>query len=111
VIDGQQPPQSLAALTAIRTAVERGAPLVAIGAAPRDRGGFWADLLGAVTGPEPAPGEYYASVTSAHSHISAPAPREFAVVDAFAPLVPLGAGQIVVNVRVALRHLPAVVDS
>src|SRR5262249_28953057 len=111
VVDGPQPPQSLAALGAIRKAVERGAPLVAIGAAPTERAGFWADLLGVVSGPEPPPGEYYATVTSAHSHISARAPREFAVVDRFVPLVALGAGKVVVNVRMALRDFPAVVES
>ncbi len=111
VVDGAQPPQSLGALAAIRAAVERGVPLVAIGAAPRERGGFWADLLGTVTGTAPPAGEYFATVTSAHSHISARASREFAVVDAFAPLVPLGAGKVVVNVRVALRDLAAVVES
>src|SRR5262245_10298573 len=110
VVDGPQPPQSLAALSAIRLAVERGVPLVAIGAAPRERAGFWADLLGAVAEPEPPAGEYFATVTSAHSHISARAPREFAVVDGFSPLTPLDSGKIVVNVRVALRDLAAVVE-
>jgi len=111
VVDGPQPPQSLAALSAIRLAVERGVPLVAIGAAPQERGGFWADLLGAVAEPEPPAGEYFATVTPVHSHISARAPREFAVVDGFTPLVPLDGGKIVVNVRVALRDLAAVVES
>jgi predicted dehydrogenase len=111
VVDGPQPPQSLAALSAIRQAVERGVPLVAIGAAPRERAGFWADLLGAVAEPEPPAGEYFATVTSVHSHISARAPREFAVVDGFTPLIPLDGGKVVVNVRVALRDLAAVVES
>ena len=64
-------PGSLAFLGAVRSAVERGAALVAIGAAPAERDGFWADLLGVIAGPEPPPGEYYARVTEAHSHISA----------------------------------------
>src|SRR5215831_18071066 len=110
VVDGPQPAQSLAVLSALRLAVERGAPLVAIGAAPVERDGFWADLLGAVAEPEPPAGEYFATVTSAHSHISARALREFAVVDGFSPLTPLDGGKIVVNVRVALRDLAAVVE-
>src|SRR5213594_2447212 len=71
IVDGPQPARPLAFLGAIRSAVERGAALVAIGAAPAERDGFWADLLGVIAGPEPPPGEYYARVTDAHSHISA----------------------------------------
>ena len=64
-----------------------------------------------IGGPEPPAGEYFAAVTSAHSHISDRAPREFAVVDGFVPLVPLGAGKAIVNVRVALRDHAAVVET
>src|SRR6266478_4833817 len=71
VVDGPQPAQPLQFLAAMRAAVERD--------------GFWADLLGAVAGPEPPPGEYYARVTEAHSHISARVTREFALVDGFVP--------------------------
>src|SRR5205823_7035852 len=89
VVDGRQPPQPRECLAALRAAVERGVPLLAIGVAPADRNGFWADLLGVIGGPEPPAGEYYAAVAPAHSHISDRVPREFAVVDAFVPLVPV----------------------
>jgi predicted dehydrogenase len=111
VVDGRQPAQSLETLSALRAAVERGVPLVAIGAAPEARDGFWADLLGVIGGPEAPAGEYFAVVTGAHSHISDRVPREFAVLDGLVPLVPLGPGNVVVNVRVALRDLPVVVES
>ena len=111
VVDGPQPAQPLAFLGAIRAAVERGAALVAVGCAPSERDGFWADLLGAVAGPEPPPGEYYARVTEAHSHISARVTREFAVVDGFVPLIPLADGKVIVDVSVALRDFAAVVET
>ena len=69
IVDGPQPARPLAFLGAVRSAVERGAALVAIGAAPAERDGFWADLLGVIAGPEPPPGEYYARVTEALSLI------------------------------------------
>ena len=53
VVDGLQPAQPREVLAAIRAAVERGAALLAIGAAPVERDSFWADLLGVVAGPEP----------------------------------------------------------
>src|SRR4029453_18506519 len=65
IVDGPQPARPLAFLGAVRSAVERGAALLAIGAAPAERDGFWADLLGVIAGPEPPPGEYYARVTDA----------------------------------------------
>jgi predicted dehydrogenase len=111
VVDGPQPAQPLAFLGAVRAAVEGGAALVAVGAAPVERDGFWADLLGVIAGPEPPPGEYYARVTDAHSHISARVTREFAVVDGFTPLIPLADGKVIVDVSVALRDLAAVVES
>src|SRR5437773_1449037 len=111
VVDGPQPAQPLEFLGAIRAAVERGAALLAVGCAPAERDGFWADLLGAVAGPEPPPGEYYARVTEAHSHISDRVTREFAVVDGFLPLIPIGAGKVIVDVSVALRDLAAVVET
>jgi len=111
VVDGPQPAQPLSTLAGLRAAVERGAALVAIGGVPTEGDGFWADLLGVVTGPAPPPGEYYATVTSTHSHLSDRVPREFTVVDGFVPLVPRGAGKVVLNVRVALRDLAAVVES
>ena len=111
VVDGRPSAQPIETLGALRAAVERGVPLVGIGAAPAERNGFWADLLGVISLPEPPAGEYFAAVTPAHSHISDRAPREFAVVDGFVPLVPLGAGKAIVNVRVALRDHAAVVES
>jgi predicted dehydrogenase len=111
VVDGPQPARPLSALAALRAAVERGASLVAIGGVPTERDGFWADLLGVVAGPEPPPGEYYARVTSAHSHISDRVTREFAVVDGFVPLIPLADGKVVVDVSVALHDLAAVVET
>ena len=110
VVDGPQPAHPLAFLSRVRAAVERGAALVAIGAAPVERDGFWADLLGVIAGPEPPPGEYYARVTDAHSHISARVTREFAVVDGFTPLIPLADGKVIVDVSVALHDLAAVVE-
>src|SRR5262245_33036102 len=92
LIDGRQPPQPLETLRALRAAVERGAALVAIGAAPAERSGFWADLLGVVAGPEPPVGEYFARLTEAHSHITARVARELSVLDRFAALAPLGDG-------------------
>jgi predicted dehydrogenase len=111
IVDGPQPARPLGFLAAVRSAVERGAALVAIGAAPAERDGFWADLLGVIAGPEPPPGEYYARVTEAHSHISARVPREFAVVDGFVPLIPLADGKVIVDVSIALHDLAAVVES
>jgi predicted dehydrogenase len=111
VVDGPQPARPLELLGGLRAAVERGVPLVAIGGAPTERDGFWADLLGAVAGPEPPPGEYYARVTEAHSHISARVSREFAVVDGFVPLIPLRDAKVIVDVSVALQDLAAVVES
>jgi predicted dehydrogenase len=111
VVDGPQPAQSLSALAALRGAVERGASLVAIGGVPTERDGFWADLLGVIAGPEPPAGEYYARVTSAHSHISDRVTREFAVVDGFVPLIPLADSKVIVDVSVALRDLAAVVET
>src|ERR1700704_3388220 len=111
VVDGPQPAQPLEFLGAIRAAVERGAALVAVGCAPAARDGFWADLLGAIAGPEPPPGEYYARVTDAHSHISARITREFALVDGFVPLIPIADGKVIVDVSVALRDLAAVVET
>ena len=109
VVDGPQPAQPMQFLASLRARVERGAALVAIGGAPVERDGFWADLLGAVAGPEPPAGEYYARVTEAHSHISDRVTREFAVVDGFVPLIPVGDGKVIVDVSVALRDLAAVV--
>jgi predicted dehydrogenase len=111
VIDGPQPAQPLERLAALRTAVEGGASLVAIGGAPIERDGFWAGLLGVIAGPEPPGGEYYARVTSAHSHISARVTREFAIVDGFVPLIPLAGGKVIVDVSVALRDVAAVVET
>src|SRR5262252_3295377 len=111
VVDGCQPARPLQFLAALRAAVERGSALVAIGAAPVERDGFWAELLGAVAGPEPPPGEYYARVTEAHSHISDRVTREFALVDGFVPLIPIADGKVIVDVSVALRDLAAVIET
>ena len=111
VVDGPQPAQPMQFLASLRARVERGAALVAIGGAPVERDGFWADLLGAVAGPEPPAGEYYARVTEAHSHISDRVTREFAVVDGFVPLIPIADGKVIVDVSVALRDLAAVVET
>src|SRR5262247_2120642 len=110
IVDGPQPARPLAFLGAFRSAVERGAALVAIGAAPAERNGFWADLLGVVAGPEPPVGEYFARLTEAHSHITARVAREFSVLDRFAALAPLGDGKVIMDVSVALRDLAAVVE-
>ena len=56
VVDGRPSAQPIEALGAIRAAVERGVPLVGIGAAPAERNGFWADLLGVIGGAEPPAG-------------------------------------------------------
>src|SRR6185369_15936547 len=45
VVDGRPSAQPIETLGALRAAVERGVPLVGIGAAPVERNGFWADLL------------------------------------------------------------------
>jgi len=111
VVDGPQPAQPLESLAALRAAVERGAALVAVGGAPAERDGFWADLLGVVAGLEPPAGEYYARVTAAHSHLSARVTREFAVVDAFVPLIPIAGGKVIVEVSIALRDFAAVVET
>src|SRR5262249_3304230 len=111
VVDGPQPPLPIDLLAAVRAAVERGAALVAVGVAPAERDGFWADLLGGIAGPEPPPGEYDARITEAHSHLTARATREFAVVDGFTPLIPLAHGKVIVDVSVALRNFAAVVET
>ena len=111
VVDGPQPPLPIEFLAAVRAAVEGGAALVALGAAPAERDGFWADLLGVIAGPEPPSGEYYARVTEAHSHLTARVTREFAVVDGFTPLIPLSRGKVIVDVNVALRNYAAVVET
>src|SRR4029450_8561145 len=56
IVDGPQPARPLAFLGAVRSAVERGAALLAIGAAPAERDGFWAELLGVIAGPGAPPG-------------------------------------------------------
>ena len=111
VVDGPQPAHPTAILGALWAAVERGGALLGIGCAPATRDGFWADLLGAVAAPAPPAGEYYARVTDAPSHISTRVTREFTVVDGFAPLIPAGEGRVIVDVSVALRDLPAVVET
>jgi predicted dehydrogenase len=110
LIDGPQPAQPLETLGALRAAVERGAALVAIGAAPAGCSGFWADLLGVIAGSEPPAGEYFARLTEAHSHITARVAREFTVLDRFVPLIPLADAKVIVDVSVALRDLAAVVE-
>src|SRR5262249_49026599 len=111
IVDGPQPPLPIEFLAAVRAAVERGVALVAVGAAPVERDGFWADLLGVIAGPEPPSGEYYARVTEAHSHLTARVAREFAVVDGFVPLIPLADGKVIVDVSVALHDLAAVLET
>jgi predicted dehydrogenase len=111
LVDGPQPARSIATLRALRAAVEGGLPLVAIGAAPAEASGFWADFLGVMASPEPPAGEYFARVTPAHSHITLRITPEFTVVDRFTPLIPLGPGKVVVDVSVALRDLAAVVET
>ncbi|HXJ77936.1 MAG TPA: Gfo/Idh/MocA family oxidoreductase [Candidatus Methylomirabilis sp.] len=111
IVDGPQPPLPIEFLGAIRAAVERGAALVAVGSAPAERGGFWADLLGVIASSEPPSGEYYARVTEAHSHLTARVTREFAVVDGFIPLLPLARSKVIVDVSVALRDFAAVVET
>jgi predicted dehydrogenase len=111
VVDGPQPALPIEFLAAMRAAVERGAALVAVGSAPTERDGFWADLLGVIAGPEPPSGEYYARITEAHSHLTARVTREFVVVDGFTPLIPLAHGKVIVDVSVALRNFAAVVET
>src|SRR5262245_2785593 len=111
LVDGPQPARPREWLAALRALVERGAPLVAIGAVPAERRGFWADLLGVVADPALPAGEYFARVTSAHSHITLRVPREFTVMDALVPLTPIAGGTVVVDVSVALRDLAAVVET
>jgi predicted dehydrogenase len=83
--------------------------VLGLGAAPAEPGGFWADLFGVVAEPAPPPGEYYARVTSASPLTTRVAP-EFAVVDRFTPLGVLDPASVLVEVRVALRDLPAVIE-
>lgn len=109
VIDGRPRSQPAERLRALRAATERGAALIAIGAAPVERDGFWADFLGVVAAGDAPLGEYYARVT-AQTPLTARLTTEFAVVDQFAPLAPLGAAAELVTVRVALRDLAAVVE-
>ncbi len=111
LVDGPQPAQPIETLGSLRAAVERGAPLVAIGAAPAARKGFWADFLGVIAGAELPAGEYFARVTSVHSHITARVAAEFTVADRFVPLIPVAGGKVVVDVSVALRDLAAVVET
>ncbi len=56
VVDGRPSAQPIETLGALRAAVERGVPLVGIGAAPAERNGFWADLLGVIARPRAARG-------------------------------------------------------
>src|SRR4029453_2253783 len=67
VVDGPQPARPMQFLAALRAAVERGTALLAIGGAPVERDGFWADLLAAVAGPGPPPGEDHAGGTAGAS--------------------------------------------
>src|SRR5215813_5798184 len=102
LIDGRQPPQPLGTLRAHGAeGSERLRRLPAVEAAPSERNGFWADLLGVVAGPEPPVGEYFARLTEAHSHITARVAREFSVLDRFAALAPLGDGKVIMDVSVA----------
>lgn len=110
VLDGLLPVRARSEIDALRAAVERGASLVALGAAPGEADSALSALLGAAARPGPPPGEYYAKVTGSASPLTARMPTEFAVVDHFTPLEPLGRGAVLVEVRVAYRDLPAVVE-
>jgi predicted dehydrogenase len=109
VIDGPVIPPSPGALEGLRAAVERGASLLAIGAAPPGPDPAWADLLGATACPAPAAGEYYARVAPGASPLTVRMPAEFAIVDCFAPLEPRAGAEVLVDVSVALRDRAAVV--
>jgi predicted dehydrogenase len=101
-------------LDTLRAAVEQGTSLVVLGVTPTETGGAeeggvsaW---LGVQARPGPPPGEYFAKVTTAVSSLTARMPAEFVVVDRFTPLEPRGRGAVLVEVRVAYRDLPAVVE-
>jgi predicted dehydrogenase len=109
VLDGPLSPPPSTVLDVLRTAVEAGASLLAIGAAPAAPDGLWTELLGATACPEPAAGEYYARIAPGGSPLTVRMPAEFAIVDRFAPLEPRPGVEVLVDVSVALRDRAAMV--
>ena len=109
VVDGP-PVRDPSEVGALATAVERGMPLVAIGAAPRRGDGPWADLLGTGAG-EPHPtGEYFAKVSAHPSALTVRVDAEFPIVDRFEPLRPGPASTVLLTVNVGFADHPAVVE-
>jgi predicted dehydrogenase len=112
VLDGHPLPRPAGELSAVATHVASGGSLVALGAAPHARDGFWAPLLGVIAGdPHPA-GEYFAKVAAGHSHLTLRLEPEFPIVDRFEPLRLLdGGGQVAMEVNVGFRDEAAVVET
>jgi predicted dehydrogenase len=112
VLDGHPVPRPAGELSTIATHVAAGGSLVALGAAPHARDGFWAPLLGVVADdPHPA-GEYFAKVVAGHSHLTLRLAPEFPVVDRFEPLRLLDrGGQVAMEVSVGFCDEAAVVET
>ena len=109
LLDGPLPELDRAGVASLTAAVERGASLLAVGAAPAaagDRGGL-AGLLGAAraTSSRTTAAEVFATVAGDRSTLAARSAPEFPVVDAVAPLVPLdGALEPVLTCSIGFRH-------
>jgi predicted dehydrogenase len=89
VLDGAPVPRDAVELEAIAARVGAGASLVAIGAAPREADGFWADLLGATAAGDVFPStEWFAKAADGPSDLTTRVDDEFALVDAVEPLHP-----------------------
>lgn len=109
LLDGPLPDLDEAGVASLTAAVERGAALLAVGAAPaadEDRGGL-VGLLGAAraTSGLTTQAEVFATVAGRGSTLTARSAPEFPVVDAVAPLVPLsGDLEPVLTCSLGFRH-------
>jgi len=88
VVDGHPAPRPADELHELGRAVEAGASLVALGAAPHEADGFWAGLLGVTAGDPFPPGEWFAKLGEGHSHLTTRVDSEFSLVDGVEPLEP-----------------------
>ena len=121
IIDGHPAARPAEELAGLAKWVEDGGSLLAIGAAPHGRDGFWAGLLG-VTADTPHPvGEWFAKVSEAShhehrhgasSHLTQRLDSEFPVVDRFEPLrLEEGAGaQVLVGVSISFLDHAAITE-
>ena len=111
MVDGHPAPRPADELAALARRVEEGASLVAIGAAPHERDGFWTGLLGVIAADPFPSGEWFAKLGPRPSELTARIDEEFPLVDRVEPLVPEGrATQVVLAVRRGMTDHAVVVE-